>query len=158
MITSNYGYKKGDNTLSQTKEQYLIKNINVAHRARLSKLDKLAILVTEKIGTMGFFIIILVWTSVWLFWNIFGPAEFRFDPYPSFVLWLFISNLIQLHLLPLLLIGQNIQGKHAQLRADYDYEMDKKTNKEAETILNHLENQQKLMLEILRKIEKLEKR
>ena len=37
--------------------------------------------------------------------------------------------------MPLIMIGQNIQGKHAQLRAQYDYETDRKAEKEIETIL-----------------------
>jgi uncharacterized membrane protein len=133
------------------------KNTNLIHRKQLSTLDKLAIFVTEKIGTMGFFFIILFWTVMWLGWNIFAPAKLRFDPYPAFVLWLFVSNLIQIHLMPLIMIGQNIQGKHAELRAEHDYETDKRAEKEIEIILLHLENQQKLMLEILKRIENLEK-
>jgi uncharacterized membrane protein len=133
-------------------------NVNVIHRNRLSRLDRLAIFVTEKIGTMGFFFIILGWTVIWLGWNILAPAPLRFDPYPAFVLWLFISNLIQIHLMPLIMIGQNIQGKHAELRSEHDFETDKKAEKEIETILLHLELQQKLMLDILRRLEKLEER
>jgi len=143
-------------SLEKIQKQYPIKNVNVIHRSKLSKLDKLAIFVTEKIGTMGFFFIIFVWTAVWLGYNILAPKNLRFDPYPAFVLWLFISNLIQIHLMPLIMVGQNIQGKHAELRSEHDFETDKKAEKEIEAILNHLENQQNLMLEILRKIEKLE--
>ena len=133
-------------------------NVNVQHRKQLSALEKLAIFVTDKIGTMGFFFLIFTWTVLWLGWNIFAPANLRFDPYPAFVLWLFISNLIQIHLMPLIMVGQNIQGKHAELRAEYDYETDKKAEAEIETILLHLENQQQLMMEMLKKIEQLEKR
>jgi len=145
-------------SLDNIREQYPIKNVNTVHRSRLSNLDKLALVVTEKIGTMGFFFIIFAWTVIWLGWNVIAPKNLRFDPYPAFVLWLFISNLIQIHLMPLIMIGQNIQGKHAQLRADHDFDTDKKAEKEIETILNHLENQQNLMLEILKRIEKLEKK
>ena len=133
-----------------------VKNVNVIHRSRLSFLEKLALVVTRKIGTMGFFLIIFIWTFAWLGWNMFAPKDMRFDPYPAFVLWLFISNLIQIHLMPLIMIGQNIQGKHAELRSEHDFETDKKAEQEIETILFHLENQQKLMLEMLKKIEKLE--
>jgi uncharacterized membrane protein len=140
------------------KREYPIKNVNVIHRSKLSKLDRLAIFTTDKIGTMGFFFIILAWTLIWLGWNIVAPKNLRFDPYPAFVLWLFISNLIQIHLMPLIMIGQNIQGRHAELRAEHDFQTDRKAEKEIETILAHLENQQKLMLEILKRIENLEKR
>ena len=132
--------------------------VNKTHHEKLSSLDKLALLVTNKIGTMGFFFAIFIWTFLWLGWNILAPVELRFDPYPAFVLWLFISNLIQIHLMPLIMVGQNIQGKYAELRSEYDYQTDKKAEKEIETILMHLENQQTLMLEILKRIEKLEKK
>lgn len=146
-------------SLTKLQEQFgTPKNVNTVHRSKLSGLDKLALVVTEKIGTMGFFFIIFGWTAIWLTWNIIAPANLRFDPYPAFVLWLFISNLIQIHLMPLIMIGQNLQGKHAELRADHDFETDKRAEKEIETILIHLENQQKLMLEILKKIESLEKK
>jgi uncharacterized membrane protein len=56
----------------------------------------------------------------------------------------------------LIMIGQNIQGKHAELRSEHDYETDKKAEMEIEMILLHLENQQKMMMEILKKIERLE--
>ena len=145
-------------TIKNIKDNYPIKNVNTIHRARLSNLDKLAIVVTEKIGTMGFFFIIFGWTVIWLGFNILAPKNLRFDPYPAFVLWLFISNLIQIHLMPLIMIGQNIQGKHAELRSEHDFETDKKAEAEIEAILSHLENQQKLILEILKKIEKLEEK
>ncbi len=135
-----------------------LKNTNKIHHSRLSGMDKLALFITEKIGTMGFFLIIASWTAIWLAWNIVAPKSLKFDPYPAFVLWLFISNLIQIHLMPLIMIGQNIQGKHAELRAEHDFETDTKAEKEVETILMHLENQQELILQILQKIEKLEQR
>lgn len=145
-------------TVKELKEVFApAKNTNIIHRRRLTLLDKLALFVTDKIGTMGFFLIIFVWTFLWLSWNIFAPESWRFDPFPAFVLWLFISNLIQIHLMPLIMVGQNIQGKHAELRAEHDFETDQKAEKEIETILLHLENQQKLILRILEKIEKLEK-
>ena len=143
-------------TLTSLKKQFgSPKNVNALHQKNLTSLDKLALFVTEKIGTMGFFFIIFAWTILWLGWNIVAPRNLRFDPFPAFVLWLFISNLIQIHLMPLIMIGQNIQGKHAQLRADHDFETDKKAEKEIETILLHLENQQKLILEILKRLEKI---
>jgi len=140
-------------TLAEIRKKYSSpENTNVLHRKKLTGLEKLALFVTEKIGTMGFFFIIFIWTISWLSWNIFAPMEIRFDPYPAFVFWLFISNLIQLHLMPLIMIGQNIQGRHAQIRADHEYETNKKAEKEIEMILSHLENQNELLGEILKKL------
>jgi uncharacterized membrane protein len=135
-----------------------ITNPNVIHRRGLSPMEKLGLTVTNHVGTMGFFFIILAWTVLWLSWNIFAPRQLRFDPYPAFVLWLFISNLIQLHLLPLLMVGQNIQSKHAVLRTEQDYQTNKKAEKEIETIIMHLENQGKILQDLQARLEKLEKK
>lgn len=145
-------------SLEEIRKEYKTpQNTNKVHRESLSSVEKLALFITQKVGTMGFFFIILGWTVAWLGWNMFAPTNFRFDPYPAFVLWLFISNLIQIHLMPLIMVGQNIQGKHAELRSEHDYQTDRKAEKEIETILLHLENQQKLILSILERVEKLEK-
>ncbi len=131
-----------------------IRNVNIEHKENLSTLDKAALWVTEHIGSMGFFIIILIWTISWLLWNTIGPEESHFDPYPAFVLWLFISNMIQLFLLPLLLIGQNLQGRHSEKRAEIDFEINVKSEKEIETILKHLEYQTEKIEKILEKLER----
>jgi len=131
-----------------------IRNANIEHREGLTVLDRFAIWITGHIGTMGFFFIIFLWTACWLGWNMFAPVELRFDPYPAFVLWLFISNMIQIFLMPLLMIGQNLQGRHAEARAEADFEVNTKAEREIETILMHLENQSDLMLQILEKIGK----
>jgi len=131
-------------------------NPNEVHKRGLSVLEKLGLTVTNHVGTMGFFFIVFSWTILWLGWNIFSPKALRFDPYPAFVLWLFISNLIQLHLMPLLMVGQNIQSKHSDLRTEHDYQTNKKAEKEIETILLHLENQQKMLTELQKRIEGLE--
>ena len=123
-------------------------------RSKKLKLNKLAIWIPEHVGSMTFFIVIFIWTICWLSWNIFAPKIIRFDPFPGFVLWLFISNLIQLFLMPLIMIGQNVQAKHADIRADMDLKINTQAELEIETILTHLEYQNKIMLEILKKIEK----
>jgi uncharacterized membrane protein len=85
-------------------------NVNILHKQKLSRLQRLAVWITERIGTMGFFFIILGWTAIWLGWNTLTPKDWRFDPFPAFVLWLFLSNMIQIFLMPLIMIGQNLQG------------------------------------------------
>ena len=131
-----------------------VRNVNREFRPHLSRLEKLAVWITERVGTMGFFLIIFGWTVVWLSWNMFAPQQMRFDPYPAFVLWLFISNMIQIFLMPLIMIGQNLQGRHAEARAEADFEVNTKAEREIETILQHLENQNTVMLEILTRLDK----
>ena len=130
-----------------------VRNVNVEHRERLSKLDKLALVITVRVGTMGFFLIIFAWTVLWLGWNIVAPTELRFDPYPAFVFWLFISNMIQILLMPLIMVGQNLQGRHSEARAEGDFEVDTRSARELEVILQHLENQNELLAKILNHVE-----
>ncbi|MCX6251880.1 MAG: DUF1003 domain-containing protein [Bacteroidetes bacterium] len=131
-----------------------VRNANIERRQKFSLLDKLALWITKHVGTMGFFFIIFLWTGGWLGWNSLGPKEGRFDPYPAFVFWLFISNMIQIFLMPLIMIGQNLQSNHAETRAEADFEVNTKAEREIETILMHLENQNKIIMEILEKLEK----
>ncbi len=133
------------------------RNVNIEHERSFTPLDRLALWVADRVGTMGFFLVIAVWTVVWLGWNVVAPEKLRFDPAPAFVVWLFISNLIQIHLMPLIMVGQNLQGRHAELRAEADFEINQKAEAEVETILLHLAHQNDLILEILRRIERLEK-
>ncbi|MDP3696890.1 MAG: DUF1003 domain-containing protein [Candidatus Taylorbacteria bacterium] len=134
-----------------------LRNVNVEHKESLNKLERIAISVTDRVSTMGFFFIILVWTFLWLIWNITVPLKFRFDPYPAFVIWLLISNMIQLFLMPLIMISQNLQGRYAEARADADFELNTKAELEIETILHDLDNQSELILQILRKINEPQK-
>ncbi len=129
-----------------------VRNVNREFRPRLSGLERLAVWITDHVGTMGFFLIIFGWTVVWLSWNMFAPQKLRFDPYPAFVLWLFLSNMIQIFLMPLIMIGQNLQARHAEARAEADFEVNTKAEREIETILIHLENQNNVMLKILTKL------
>ena len=79
---------------------------------------------------------------------------------PAFVIWLFISNMIQIMLMPLIMVGQNLQGRHSELLAEADFEINQKAEKEIEVILLHLEHQAaeierqgELIIEILTKLE-----
>ena len=135
-----------------------IRNINIEHREKLTKLEKAALYITEHVGTMGFFLLVSSWTALWLFWNIFAPRDFQFDPFPAFVLWLFISNMIQLLFLPLLMVGQNLQGRHSEARAEADFEVNVQAEHEIETILKHLERQNDLILQIIGHLEARKKR
>jgi uncharacterized membrane protein len=76
--------------------------------------------------------------------------------FPAFVLWLFISNVIQLMLMLLILVGQNLQGRHSEACAKSDFYVNVKAENEIEIILLHLENQNQLILKILRHLEERE--
>lgn len=130
--------------------------VNTRHKAkvRFSTLERFALTVTRGVGSMGFFFVLTFWTFGWLLWNLWAPIELRFDPAPAFVIWLFASNVLQLILLPLIMVGQNLEGKFAESRAEEDFAINKKSEQEIETVIAHLENQNELLLELARKIDR----
>lgn len=141
-----------------------VRNVNEEAAQKMSRMDRVAVFITDHVGTMGFFLIIFTWTVLWLLWNSLAPRQLRFDPGPAFVFWLFISNMIQIFLMPLLMVGQNLQGQHSELRAEADFDVNKKAEKEVEIILTHLEHQAaqierqgELILDILGRVETLAK-
>ena len=129
-----------------------LRNVSKTVAANTSKLDKLALWITSHVGTMGFFIAIFVWTVLWLGWNLLAPKEMQFDPPSAFVFWLFISNLIQIMLMPLIMVGQNILGREADARAEHDLEVNIKAEREIEVILHHLEYQNSILIAMLDKL------
>lgn len=123
-------------------------------KLELTSLERFAIYMTRKVGSMRFFFLLIVWSIAWLVWNLYGPVNMRFDPAPAFVIWIFLSNLIQLTLLPLIMVGQNLEGRQSELRSEADFEINKKSEKEIETIIAHLENQNDMLIHLIKKIEK----
>src|ERR1039457_396917 len=69
-----------------------LRNVNKEVSEKLSALDRLAWSITNRVGTMGFFLIVLIWTVLWLGWNLLTPKDLQFDPPMAFVFWLFIDR------------------------------------------------------------------
>src|ERR1017187_1345811 len=135
-----------------TKLRKPIRNINVLHKESLSLLETFTVKLTDYVGSIGFFLILFGWTILWLGFDTLVPKKRRCDPFPAFVLWLFVSNVIQIFLMPLIMIGQNLQGRHAENRAESDFEVNVRAEKEIEIILLHLEHQNELIMDILKNI------
>ena len=57
-------------------------------KKKTSLLGRIALWITAHVGSMGFFVIIFIWTVGWLNWNIFAPKNLRFDPFPGFPLYI----------------------------------------------------------------------
>ncbi len=129
-----------------------LKDLDQARRKNMKPLDRLAVWTTARVGTMGFFLLIFGWTVLWLGWNLLAPKPLRFDPPMGFVLWLFISNMIQILLMPLIMVGQNVQGAQSDARAEHDLTVNVRAEEEIEIILQHLEYQNSLLLRLMREI------
>ena len=129
-----------------------LRNVHKERLQSLKPLERLAVWTTAKVGTMGFFLLILGWTLLWLGWDALAPKSLQFDPPMAFVFWLFISNVIQILLMPLIMVGQNIQGSYAEARAEHDLEVNVKAEQEIELVLEHLEYQNDLLIRMTRRL------
>jgi len=134
------------------------RNANVIHERNLSMLDRIAVAITDKIGSFGFFLIIFAWTILWTGYNILASLVpslgwHAFDPFPAFVAYLLISNVIQIMLMPLIMVGQNLQGRHSEVRAELDFEINQKAEKEIMATLLHLERNTDLLLKLMRHLD-----
>lgn len=148
-------YKHNPPTLAELrKTRRPIRQAHEQARTRFSKLERFALIATRSVGTIGFFFLLTAWTIGWLLWNLYGPMSLRFDPAPAFVIWIFVSNVLQLTLLPLVMVGQNLEGKFAEQRAQEDFEINQKAEHEVEVVIAHLENQNELLLELIQKIDR----
>ena len=85
-----------------------------------------------------------------MFWQ--TEAQKPFDPYP-FAFLLFLGNIVQLLLMPLIMVGQNLQTVHADARADADYEVNRRAEEEIERLLAGLREIDQRTLEIVRRLE-----
>ena len=125
-------------------QQRVSRNVNVVYEKSLNTLDKVAIAITNRVGSFGFFLIILGWTVVWTGYNILASEvpslHLRaFDPFPAFVAYLLISNVIQILLMPLIMVGQNLQGRHSETRAELDFQVNLKNEISLTEVLRRLD-------------------
>lgn len=129
-----------------------VRTLHGERAPRMRRLDKFALWITRRVGTIGFFITIAGWTVLWLGWNLLAPPAYQFDPPMGFVLWLFISNMVQIFLMPLIMIGQNIQGRYAEARAEHDLDVNVQAEEEIELVLAHLEYQNAMLIAMVEKL------
>lgn len=135
-----------------------IRNANEVQEASYTPLEHLAMKITDKVGSMGFFLVIFIWTVSWTGYNILATEVpslglKSFDPFPAFVAYLLISNVIQILLMPLIMVGQNLQGRHSETRAELDFEINQKAEKEVLVILRHLEHQSDLLIQLMKHLD-----
>lgn len=113
---------------------------------------RIAVTVTAAIGTMWAFYIFALWMGSWIGWQSLGVARIIKDPYP-FAFLLFLGNIVQLLLMPLIMVGQNVQAAHADARAESDFEVNQKAEAEIEKMLEGLRLIDERTLDIVRRLE-----
>jgi uncharacterized membrane protein len=116
-----------------------IRNINKEHRESLSTQEKLALAITKGVGSMYCAYIFAAIALISL------PDAIHSGK-AALVSWV-AQTFLQLVLLSIIMVGQNVSSKHSELRADADYEVNLKAEKEIEDIKQSLAEIKKLLIE-----------
>ena len=138
------------NTSKYLKLRHIPQNVNQKHHSTLGFQERIALYSTNIIGTMYAVYFFILALSGWMLWQTFVDKH-PFDPYP-FAFLLFLGNIVQLLLMPLIMVGQNLQSRHAEIRAEEEYKTTQTSYQDIEQIILHLSAQDEQMrkqLEIL---------
>jgi len=112
--------------------------------------DGAAVWTTRIFSTMELFWLLNLFLLTWMIGNSVGI--WHFDPMP-FPLLLFLWNIPQLPLLPLLAIGQSILGRKQEIMAEEQFNTTMKTYHDIEQVMLHLDAQDEKILAILARLE-----
>jgi len=103
--------------------------------------QKAADWLTKWVGSWPFIIIFTIYIIIWIALNIYTTMS-QWDSYPFILLNLTLSVLAAI-LLPIILMSQNIESKKDRARAEYDYAVNKKAEKEIREIKGQLDRIEK---------------
>lgn len=110
----------------------MVRNVNKEHKESLTLLDKAAIIITKMVGTMWCAIIFTILALISLPEAIHGGTA-------TTVSWI-AQTFLQLVLLSIIMVGQNLQSRHSELRADADYETNLEAKKGIEMLTKRLDS------------------
>lgn len=137
---------------------FVTKNLNREFDRIASLHLKFADFVTEFVGNMIFLYIHIIWFSLWIAINTGSIFPgYSFDSYPFGLLTMIVS-LEAIFLTTLVMVSQNVQSKRSELRAELDYQINLKSEKEIVTIHEELKQHNKMMQRLLEFVGKKHKK
>lgn len=108
--------------------------------------QKAADKLTKIAGSWTFIIFFFIFLGIWMVINVHFLIIYEFgepwDPYPFILLNLVLSCLAAVQA-PIILMSQNRQSQKDRLRAEYDYRVNKKAEKEIRDIKKQLDRIEK---------------
>ena len=107
--------------------------------------QRAADVLTTTVGSWYFIILLFVFMAIWMWLNI-SAFVYRWDPYP-FILLNFVLSCLAAIQAPIILMSQNRQAERDRLQSKYDYQVDRKAEREIQEIKNDV-------AEILRRMRK----
>ena len=118
--------------------------VNKSHENGLTLGERISIFITGRVGTIGCAILFCIIACISL------PNAIESKDALIIVSWL-AQTFLQLVLLPIIMIGQDLQSRHSEKRAESEYELNVKNDQQIKSILEKLEKQDEMIKEILSK-------
>ena len=118
-------------------------NVNDVVADHLSFNDKVALVATRVFGSMPTFYVFIVWALL--------PALPWFRHFEGIILYI-SAGFVQLVALPLISVGTNLLGRHAEARAEADFAVNQKAFADTEAILARLKTLDERTLALARVI------
>ena len=129
MVNSkNNGQTKNGNT----------SNNHIITKPRLTYGQIWADKLTIAVGSWYFIISLFVVMFIWILLNVFLITTNKWDPYP-FILLNFVLSCLAAVQAPIILMSQNREAEKDRIRADYDYSVNRKAEREIQNIQKDLE-------------------
>src|SRR5258708_4260379 len=126
-------------------------NINKIDAEKQTTGQRIADGLAAVMGSWSFIIVQSVILAIWICLN--GVAYIRhWDPYPFILLNLALSFQAA-YAAPIIMMSQNRQAAKDRLMAEQDYDVNLKAEDELKSIMTHLEQQDEVMLDVLRRME-----
>ena len=126
-------------------------NINQVDADELTPGQRIADRLATVMGSWGFIIVQSVLLAIWIVMNVAAYMQ-HWDPYPFILLNLALSFQAA-YAAPIIMMSQNRQAAKDRLMAEQDYDVNIKAEDELKSIMSHLEQQDEVMLDILRRME-----
>jgi uncharacterized membrane protein len=126
-------------------------NINKIDADKLTRGQRIADRLATVMGSWSFIIVQSIILAIWIALNVAAYAH-RWDPYPFILLNLALSFQAA-YAAPIIMMSQNRQAAKDRLMAEQDYDVNLKAEDELKAIMAHLEQQDEVMLDILRRME-----
>ncbi len=126
-------------------------NVNLVHAGQLTRGELIADAFASLMGSWSFIIVQSILLAIWVVLNIVAYVR-HWDPYPFILLNLALSFQAA-YAAPIIMMSQNRQADKDRLMAEHDYEINVKAEEEVKAIMHHLEQQDEVMIDILRRLE-----
>jgi uncharacterized membrane protein len=113
-------------------------------RRKLKPSQRAADWVTKWIGSWTFIIFLLIFMAFWMSLNTILILMNIWDPYP-FILLNFVLSTLAAMQAPIILMSQNRQTERDRITAKYDYQINRKAEREIQSMQQNLDEIKKMI-------------